>query len=34
MDCSRRDVLKLGGLTLAATTLRPVRAHADTPKRG
>src|SRR5207245_10874139 len=34
MDCSRRDVLKLGGLTLAATTLRPGRAHADTPKRG
>src|SRR2546427_11691963 len=34
MDCSRRDVLMLGGLTLAATTLRPGRGHADTPKRG
>src|SRR5881392_2925510 len=34
MDCSRRDVLMLGGLTLAATTLRPGLGHADTPKRG
>src|SRR3989440_4931557 len=34
MDCSRRDVLRLGGLTLAATTLRPAWGRADTPRRG
>ena len=34
MDCSRREVLTLGGLTLAATTLRPAWGRADTPRRG
>jgi len=34
MDCSRRDVLRLGGLTLAATTLQPAWGRADTPRRG
>jgi peptide/nickel transport system substrate-binding protein len=31
---SRRDVLKIGGLTLAGTTLAPTAARAQAPKRG
>lgn len=34
MDLSRRDLLALGGLTLAGTALAPARARAQTPKRG
>ena len=34
MDLSRRDLLALGGLTLAGTTLAPARARAQTPKPG
>jgi peptide/nickel transport system substrate-binding protein len=34
MKLSRRDVLTLGGLTLAGATVRPSRASAQTPKRG
>src|SRR5262245_1661185 len=34
MDLARRDLLALGGLTLAASTLAPARARAQTPKRG
>jgi peptide/nickel transport system substrate-binding protein len=34
MDLSRRDLLALGGLTLAGTALAPRGAAADTPKPG
>ena len=34
MDLSRRDLLALGGLTLAGTALAPARARAQTPKPG
>jgi peptide/nickel transport system substrate-binding protein len=34
MNWSRRDLMKLGGLTVAATTLAPSTARAQTPKRG
>jgi peptide/nickel transport system substrate-binding protein len=34
MTLSRRDLMKLGGLTLASSTLAPSRARAQTPKRG
>jgi peptide/nickel transport system substrate-binding protein len=34
MDLNRRDLLKLGGLTLAGSTLAPSPVRAQTPKRG
>jgi peptide/nickel transport system substrate-binding protein len=34
MDVSRRDLLALGGLTVAGATLVPSLARAQTPKRG
>ncbi|HEV8471290.1 MAG TPA: ABC transporter substrate-binding protein [Methylomirabilota bacterium] len=34
MDLSRRDLLALGGATLAASTLAPRAARAQTPRRG
>ena len=34
MDVSRRDLLALGGLTVAGATLAPSLARAQTPKRG
>ena len=34
MDLSRRHVLKLGGIALAATAVRPSHARGQTPKRG
>src|SRR6266540_1878424 len=34
MDLSRRDLLTLGGVTLAGATLVPARGRAQTPKRG
>jgi peptide/nickel transport system substrate-binding protein len=34
MDLSRRDLLTLGGLTLAGTALSPSAGRAATPKRG
>ena len=34
MNLSRRDLLALGGVTLACSTLRPSLASAQTPKRG
>jgi peptide/nickel transport system substrate-binding protein len=34
MTLSRRDLMKLGGLTLAGSALAPSRARAQTPKRG
>jgi peptide/nickel transport system substrate-binding protein len=34
MNFSRRDLMKLGGLTLAGSTLAPSRALAQAPKRG
>ena len=34
MDLTRRDLLALGGLTLAGTVLAPARGRAATPKRG
>src|SRR3989475_11222480 len=34
MDLSRRHVLKLGGVALAATAVRPSHARGQTPKRG
>ncbi|MGH7277206.1 MAG: ABC transporter substrate-binding protein [Candidatus Rokuibacteriota bacterium] len=34
MDLSRRDLLALGGLTLAGSALAPSTVHAKTPKRG
>jgi peptide/nickel transport system substrate-binding protein len=34
MSLRRRDLLKLGGLTLAGTTLAPVPARAQAPRRG
>src|SRR5437899_4143091 len=34
MDLSRRHVLKLGGVALAGTAVRPSHARGQTPKRG
>jgi peptide/nickel transport system substrate-binding protein len=34
MNLSRRDLLTLGGATLAGATLAPTRGRAQTPKRG
>jgi hypothetical protein len=34
MDINRRDLLTLGGLTLAGTTLAPTLGRAQAPKRG
>jgi peptide/nickel transport system substrate-binding protein len=34
MDLSRRDLLTMGGLTLAGTALAPARARAQQPRRG
>ena len=34
MDLNRRHVLKLGGIALAATAVRPSHARGQTPKRG
>lgn len=34
MDLGRRDLLTLGGLTLAGATLSPIPGRAQTPKRG
>ena len=34
MDLSRRDLLTLGGVTLAGATLAPSHSRAQTPKRG
>src|SRR5215470_17120809 len=34
MDLSRRDLVKLGGLTLAGAAAAPSMARAQTPKRG
>ncbi|MCI0584944.1 MAG: peptide ABC transporter, partial [Chloroflexi bacterium] len=34
MTLSRRDLLTLGGLTLAGATLAPPSARAQAPKRG
>jgi len=34
MNLSRRDLLTLGGATLAGATLAPARGRAQTPKRG
>jgi hypothetical protein len=34
MDVSRRDLLALGGLTVAGATLAPALVRAQTPKRG
>ena len=34
MDLGRRDLLRLGGLAVAGTALRPSAVRAETPKRG
>jgi len=34
MNLSRRDLLTLGGMTLAGATVAPSLARAQTPKRG
>jgi hypothetical protein len=34
MDVSRRDLLALGGLSVAGATLAPSLARAQAPKRG
>src|SRR2546426_12341918 len=34
MDLSRRHVLRLGGVALAGTAVRPSHARGQTPKRG